>query len=223
MKLAPLNQSSEELRLESESLEGACRFATELQRRRLSVWEAVVTRPMFRDDQSGPPVRIHILTVELKGTVAGVERSLVEIERMTQDMRTRPVTPNLSVRTSSMTGFRRGLQKVSSCEMSVLPSRVPELEATLDDAAPGAWIRVRQFAVPSPRHCAHATTKRSSKLCGRRRRRSVARSPSLTVLRPQATHRRLRRSTACVRPHAPRKAAIRPERYTRPGRFVGRL
>jgi glycolate oxidase FAD binding subunit len=145
LKLAPLKQASEELRLESESMEDACRFATELHRRGLSLWEVRIHRPAFRADQDGTTVRIPILTVDLGGTVAGVERSMAEIERLSKDTRIRPVSPDHERGDEIDDWIASGPSHgdLLSCQMSVLPSLLPKLVSAIDQTAPSVWISVQ--------------------------------------------------------------------------------
>ena len=145
MKIVPLPQASEEVRLESESLGDACRFATELKRRGVSLWEATVRRPMFRVDKNVSSATVHVLTVHLAGTLAGVQRSLAEIERLSQLGGTRPASRNheRAHEIDDWTSPRPSQEELLQCQMSVLPSRVPALVEALDETAPGASVSVR--------------------------------------------------------------------------------
>jgi glycolate oxidase FAD binding subunit len=145
MKIAPLPQASEEVRLEFESLEDACTFSADLKKRGVCLWEATVRRPMLGAGQEVSPAKVHILTVRLAGTLAGVQRSLAEIERLTKVGSARPVSPNHESEDEIDDRMSPGPTQgdLLQCQMSVLPSRVPELVKALDESAPGASISVR--------------------------------------------------------------------------------
>ena len=144
LKVAPLPHREDEVRLEAGSLEDACRFATELQRRGVCLWRARIRRPTFRSEQDETTVRIPILVVGLAGTLAGVERSLFEIERLAQDSHMRPVREDHEPPDEIDDWPSQG--DVVKCQMSVLPSLIPALVAALDETAPETWINVQPLS-----------------------------------------------------------------------------
>jgi glycolate oxidase FAD binding subunit len=148
LKLAPVNQTSEELRLESESLDEACRFATGLRRRGVSLWGIRIHRPTFRRGTDEAHERIPILTVEIAGTHAAVNRSLLEIERLSKDGGTRPASPDHERPDEIDDWIARDPShgELLSCEISVLPSLVPKLVRAIDETAPDAWISVQPIS-----------------------------------------------------------------------------
>ena len=140
-KLAPAPQAEERVNIEFTSLTEACDFARELSRRRLSLDQAQIDRPMAITEARPRPRGYVNLTVRLAGAAAAVERSRREaielatgagarLEATKSPKRERPM-PALTAAGHSLT-----------CEASVLPTLLPRLIEEVDSAAPGCFIDV---------------------------------------------------------------------------------
>jgi glycolate oxidase FAD binding subunit len=143
LRAAPLPISEEEVRLESPSVAEACSAAIELHRRGVPLWKASIRKARFGEAPGSPPAVVYILSLDLRGSSAGVRRSLAEIERI-QGHGIRPVASNRDTADEVDYGLppRPPASDLLECEASVIPSRVPELVGTIERAAPNASLRV---------------------------------------------------------------------------------
>jgi glycolate oxidase FAD binding subunit len=141
-KVTPLPQTNERVELEFNSVKDACDFAAELRSRGLSVWSMDISRPMSAGENSFTPRGSHVLSIELAGSTAAVERSRRETSALAQQAgamsldRSRPSksaysVPNWASREEPLT-----------CGASVLSTQVPALVDAFDREAPGAFISV---------------------------------------------------------------------------------
>jgi glycolate oxidase FAD binding subunit len=141
-KLVPSPQAQECIELEFNSFEDACAFAIELHRQSLSLWETDIRRPMALEDQGCEPRGPLVLSVDLSGPAAAVERSRQEITRLANDTGAPPFDPDHLPKRSGRSPDWANERAPLGAEISVLPSDIPTLILALDAAAPGGWINV---------------------------------------------------------------------------------
>ena len=134
-KLAPAPQAEDRIQLEFSSLREACDFAMELYKRGLNLWNVHIRRPASAVDAS-PGIDVR---VDLAGSAAAVERSRVEVDRLSKETGATPVAGN------SHPGRPEPAADASrrpplTCDMSFLPTDTTALIEAIDRAAPGASI-----------------------------------------------------------------------------------
>lgn len=138
-KLTPLSAEERRIELEFQSLEEACVFATDLVRA-FDLEEVHLTRPA--DPFGGVALNVgYALSIGLRGSASGVERSRREITALSRTPGVQPLTAD------RVQAFLRTIpdpeqveEDPLSCIASILPSRLPDLIQAFKQAAPGPYI-----------------------------------------------------------------------------------
>lgn len=141
LKLVPLPEVQWGIQLHFPSIRDACDFAQQLGRRGLCLEQVNLRRSVEFSDEGIRPSVHNLLSIDLAGSPAAVERSKMDFEPLARGLRVRPSPELAPTDTSGRIASSAQLGPLT-CEMWVLPTNVLAAIDAIDNQHPGAILDV---------------------------------------------------------------------------------